>query len=39
MLGVILAASPSENLNVALPIRRELEAPDRRARMDSRGPG
>jgi serine protease Do len=38
VIGVILAASPSENLNIALPIRQVLEAPDRRARMDARVP-
>lgn len=36
VIGVIVAASPAENLNFALPIRRVLEAPERRARMDAR---
>ncbi len=38
VIGVIVAASPAENLNFALPIRRVLEAPDHRARMDVRVP-
>ncbi|MGH8251581.1 MAG: S1 family peptidase [Steroidobacteraceae bacterium] len=38
VIGVVLAASQSENLNVALPIRQVLEAPNRRARMDVRLP-
>lgn len=36
VLGVIVAASPAENLNFALPIGRVLSAPRLRARMDTR---
>ncbi len=38
VIGVIVAASPAENLNFALPIRRVFDAPERRARMEARVP-
>jgi len=36
VIGVIVAASPAENLNFALPIGQVLNAPSLRARMDAR---
>lgn len=36
-IGVVLAASPQENLNYAVPIRQVLEAPAGLARLDTRG--
>ena len=38
MIGVIVAASPAENLNFVLPMREVLEAPAGRGRVDSRIP-
>ncbi|WP_426690579.1 trypsin-like peptidase domain-containing protein [Rhodanobacter ginsengiterrae] len=37
LIGIVLMKSANENLNYALPIHEILDAPDRKASMDSRG--
>ena len=37
LVGIVIAKSPNENLNYALPITRVLEAPEAKARFDVRG--
>jgi len=36
VVGVVIAKSPNENLNYALPIANVLDAPESRARFDQR---
>jgi serine protease Do len=37
VIGVVVMKSPSENLNIALPIAQLMQAPDHLARIDTRG--